>query len=386
MKLLRHHLLLVWAVRNLARHPARHLLLFAAVLSLVTICSMLLFFYQALSETTLSLLGERPALVVRRLTSGGWAPIPEKIALDRVRTIPGILNPRSRIWGTVRGPQGAVTIVADTGNSSEFLSTTTPLSKPMPGEVWVGHGVTSAPDVESLELSGYHTLELSIKGRFDRRTDMATHGLVLVNAQDARYLLGIPPGHASDLAIDVFHAEEAEAVQPELVGAFPWPVQISSRESTLKFYNAYFARQSGFWMLVLIPTLLALVLITASLFQGQIRFKSEMGLLKALGWTSGDIARYHFYRAGAIGLTASIMGIGLAYALVFWPGVTWPNYLFLSQSDHIPALYLGASGIGKVIVEIVALIVVPFLVAAYWATLQGVGADPADLLEEGHWQ
>lgn len=278
-----------------------------------------------------------------------------------------------------------MTIFANSGHKNKTPAESAPLPKPVANEAWIGGGVVEALDTETLELKGYQTLELRVAGRFACNTDMATRGLVLVSPRDARLLLGIPPGHASDLALDVFHAAEAEAIRPELANAFPWPVQIATRESTIKFYTSLFARQSGVWALVLISTLLALVLLTTSLFQGQIRFRSEMGLLKALGWTSGDIARYHFYRAGAIGLTGMIVGVGLAYLLVFWPGVTWPNGLLLSGSSHTPAIYLSASGVGKVLLEITALIVAPFLVAAYWASLKGVSADPADLLEEGQW-
>jgi hypothetical protein len=383
MNVLRHHMLLLWAVRNLTRHPGRHLLLFAAVLLLVTINSALLLFHQAVTETTLSLIGERPALVVRRLTPGGWAPMPEAQALNSVSHIPGVLNPRPRIWGTVQGPQGPVTVFADMGFDTGALPGSAAPPQPGPGEVWIGGGITDTDVKGPLQLSGYRSLQFKIAGEFDRDTDMATHGLVLLSPGDARRLLDIPPGHVSDLAIDVFHAAEAEAILPELETAFPWPVQITTRQSAVKFYTAFFARKSGVWALVLVPTILALVLLTAALFEGQVRFSSEMGLLKALGWTSADIARYHFYRTGAIGLTAAVAGGALAYGLVFYPGVTWPHHLLLFNSPYVPGLYLNASGVAGVILEIAALVVAPFLVAAYWASLKGVGADPADLLEAG---
>jgi hypothetical protein len=385
MNVLRHHMLLLWALRNLTRHPGRHLLLFSAVLSLVMINATLLLCHHALTETTLSLVEEQPALVVRRLTSGGWAPMPAADALDSVSDIPGVLNPRPRIWGTVQGPQGPVTVFANIGRGPGALPESVALPDTGPGEVWIGGGVTDTPGRASLELRGYQSLPFNIAGRFDRDTDMATHGLALLSPEDARRLLGIPAGHVSDLAVDVFHGAEAEAMLPDLENAFSWPVQISTRQSAVKFYTAFFARKGGVWALVLVPTILALVLLTVALFEGQVRFSSEMGLLKAFGWTSGDIARYHFYRTGVIGLTAAVAGAALAYGLVFWPGVTWPNHLLLFNSPYVPGLYLSASGVTGVILEIAALVVVPFLVAAYWASLRGVGADPADLLEAGQW-
>jgi hypothetical protein len=385
MNVSRSYTLLLWAFRSLTCHPGRHLLLFSAVLLLVMINATLLLFHHALTETTLSLVAEQPALVVRRLTSGGWAPMPEVDALDAVSDIPGVIDPHPRIWGTVQGPQGPVTVFADMGHRPGAVPESITLPRPGPGEVWIGGGVTDTPGRASIELRGYRSLPFNIAGRFDRDTDMATHGLVLLPPRDARRLLGIPPGHVSDLAIDVFHGAEAEAMLPELENAFPWPVQIDTRQSAVKFYTAFFARKSGVWALVLVPTILSLMLLTGTLFEGQVRFSSEMGLLKAFGWTSGDIARYHFYRTGAIGLTAAIAGVALAYGLVFWPGAAWPNYLLLFNSPYLPGLYLNASGVAGVILEIAALVVAPFLVAAYWASLKGVGADPADLLAAGQW-
>jgi hypothetical protein len=49
---------------------------------------------------------------------------------------------------------------------------------------------------------------------------------------DARQLLGLAPGQASDLAVHLFRREEEQAILADLAAAFPWPVRITGRSTS----------------------------------------------------------------------------------------------------------------------------------------------------------
>jgi hypothetical protein len=116
---------------------------------------------------------------------------------------------------------------------------------------------------------------------------MAVHDIILLDENDARYILELEKGFASDLAIRVFHEQEADAILPDLVDAFPWPVSlVTTKNETLKMYTASTARRAGLIYLALVPSLLALALIVAAGFKGTRGKMYEAGLLKALGWTT----------------------------------------------------------------------------------------------------
>ena len=85
--------------------------------------------------------------------------------------------------------------------------------------------------------------------------------VVLVHPADARRLLGLASGEAVDLAVDVFHAEEAAALRPELAAAFSWPVRITARSEAVGLYTGGLARRGGLMLIAGIPAVLALVLV-----------------------------------------------------------------------------------------------------------------------------
>lgn len=87
---------------------------------------------------------------------------------------------------------------------------------------------------------------------------MFTHDLVLMNPDDARQLIGLPQGYACDLAIDVFHENEQDAILSDLTASFSWPVECVTR---LQSQGLYAGRLNRNWTLVaiaVIPAVLAL--------------------------------------------------------------------------------------------------------------------------------
>jgi hypothetical protein len=150
---------------------------------------------------------------------------------------------------------------------------------------------------------------------------MAVHDLVLLHVDDARSLLGLRPDQASDLALEVFHPEEAESLANVLKHAFPWPVQVTTRSAIRKAYAAHFSARGGAGLLSFIPAMLALVLLIVALGAWGLQLEPDMGLMKAMGWTSGDLLQLHLTRAALMGCPAFVAGIdGCLGPLWFCPG------------------------------------------------------------------
>jgi ABC-type lipoprotein release transport system permease subunit len=224
-------------------------------------------------------------------------------------------------------------------------------------------------------------LELRVVGRLEPGAALVAHDLVLLDAADARHLLGVPAGHASDLALDVFHVAEEEAILPDLARAFPWPVQVTTRRDALGAYTGGLARRGGIALLAAVPSLLAVVLLALVAVRDRASRRWEVGLLKACGWTTGDVLRFHALRALAIGIPAAVLGLATAYGLVLWPGTTWPGSWLLGWDGPPPPLHLSAGGAALLLVEVTALAVCPWLVATLASALYAAATDPQAALE-----
>jgi hypothetical protein len=373
--------LALWAVRDLLRRPFESLFLTSALALCIAGLGAALMASETLTRTAERLIEQGPAIVVRRVSPVGWEPIPAEEALAIARSVPGVTDARVRIWGTAGGPDGPVTIVGAGSTLPRIEAAGTLRAAPSPGEAVVGRAVTGGGEtVDLFGLDGKRRFR--VVGVFESSTDAATFDLVVLQDEDAGALLGIPRGRASDLAIDVFHDAEAEAMARELSHAFPWPVQVTTRLETLKRYRSAFGLRSGIAASVYIPTLLAMGLVAAATLRDRIRNRREIGLLKALGWTAADTATLELWRTATVAATAAAAGGSLAYGLVFGPGGPWLAGVVFGWRGPLPDLALDPAGAGWVFVEVTAIVLLPFVGAALGPLLLHAAQAPEALMAE----
>jgi hypothetical protein len=100
-----------WSGRDLGRHRVKAALVFLALSTLTAMVATVLLLNQSVALTFDRLLDHSPAIIVRQVGGGGWLPLPVEAALSAVRAVPGVVQPRARIWGVVSHGDQAVTIV-----------------------------------------------------------------------------------------------------------------------------------------------------------------------------------------------------------------------------------------------------------------------------------
>ena len=383
MKRPTHGIMLVWAARDLLRRPGEATLLGLSLLLLTTWIAAALLFTQALETTSARVLQNGPSIVVRRLDAGGWAPFPIEEGLSSARAVPGVLAARPRFWGTVSGPEGAVTAVGWPAGDSETAGAAGIGAPPAPGEAIVGPGVGRLKPGDIITLRGATTLRVSVRSVLPAASSLCAHDVVFLDAGEAARLLGLPRDHASDLAVEVFHASEEEAILPDLSRAFPWPVRITTRSQTSELTAAAITRGGGTTLLLAVPALLALAFLAAGTARDRSGRRAEVGLLKSMGWTTGDVMRLHLSQALALGIPSTSLGLAIAYGLVFWVGTSWPGRLLFGWSGAPPSLSLDPEGAAKVLLEVSALVLLPWVAASAGSALRGATADPQDLIEAG---
>ncbi len=368
--------LLAWALRDLMRRRLESGLLTTALLLTVAVTASPLWLTQALSTTAERMLGEAPSLVVRKFNALGWTPMPSHPSVDIAKSVPGVIAARPRVWGRVAGPDGTLTVIGIEGDWPHHPQAA---ALPRRGEAVVGVDVEwdrTAP----IALTGRKTASFRVVGRSDAKTDIVEPDIVRLHIDDARELLGIPDGYASDLAITVFNPAEESAILPDLTGAFPWPVRITTRTESAGVYAAGLARMGGLAVAFLVPALLALTLLVTVTVRDRFGGRFEIGLLKALGWTTGDIVRLQVSRALLIGIPGTLGGMALACALVFWPPAKWLGRLCPEWQALPSRLSFSPGDAGLVLLEVTGLVVLPFLFATIAMVLRCAVADPQEML------
>jgi hypothetical protein len=169
--------------------------------------------------------------------------------------IPGALTPTPRLWGVVPGPEGPVTVVAADGIIPENVLQWTESPVCRSGRGWPRRG--PRPVGQPVTPGLPNPITVDVIDTFPADTSLATHDLVWTSPDDARQLLGLAPGQASDLAVHLFRQEEEQAILADLAAAFPWPVRITGRSSSALRHHTRAVRTGGIAMVAGIPALLA---------------------------------------------------------------------------------------------------------------------------------
>ena len=374
---------LLWAAREILRRPSDAVMTGICLAVITAMMATVLLLSHAVSDTAGRILSVSPDLVVRRIDAGGWTSIPVDEGMSCIRTVPGVLTVRPRIWGAARTEQGPVTVV---GAGSDFQLAAAGGGKippPGPGRAVVGPGIEAVDGRLLIFLGAADPLAVAVAGRLPDETAMAAYDLVILDPSDAARVLGIAPGFASDLAVEVFHAAEAEVLAPELAQALPWPVRIITRAEAAKNYSGAVLRRGSLAALALLPAVLAvLVLVVVTVRERSFRAKT-VGLFKALGWQTSDVFLVHLFESAMTAIPSVLLGLAAGYGLVFFPGACWPSRLLFGWQRQAPGLFLDPAGALAVLAEIGALILIPYLAAAAGPSLRASLADPQDLLEEG---
>jgi cell division protein FtsX len=381
MKRPQYSTLQIWAFRDILRRPIESLLLAAAMTSTIAIVGTLLLFPRAVYDTVDRLLDAAPAIVVRRIDAAGWQPLPTDEAVQAARTVPGVVSLKPRIWGIVNGPDGPLTVIGFApGTIPEAYKGLLP-RLPEPGQAIVGPGVAAGESAEILQLEGSMRGTYQVIGRLPDNTGIFTHDLVLLNAQDARKLISLPDGYASDLAVDVFHEGEQDAILVDLAAAFPWPVRCVTRRQSAGIYAGGLDRSGTLGTIAVIPAVLAVCLLVAVNIRKSMGRQSDLGIMKAMGWTTGDIVRLQLYRALSVGLPSAAIGVCLSFFLVYWPGTSWLGTIFLGWETIPPKLYLAPQGAITVLLEVAGFVLAPVIGSALLPAVKAATVDVHELIE-----
>lgn len=373
-------LLWLWAARDLLRRPTEGLLTGAALAAFVWIVGAALLLTGSVSGTAARMIEAGPSLVLRRLDAGGFAPVPLS-ATASVAAVPGALQVRPRVWGPARAGKDPVEVYAVDAPVAEALRQA---QLPIPDDETAVVGPGFAHKVRAFVTvvgpGGQATLQMI--GALPETAGLVAQDTFLVSPEVAHRVLGVPVGYATDLVLDVNRESEEDAIRSDLADAVPFVTTISTRHEAVGRTVVSLARRGGLFLLLMLPAGLALLVLVAGAARERAGRAKEVGVLKAVGWTTGDVLTLHLFRAVWVALPALGLGLAGAWLSVFGPFVQWPGALLFGWSGVPPHLYLDPSGAGLVLAQVSATVVLPWLAASLWPAIVASAKDPWALISE----
>ncbi|MEI2770553.1 MAG: FtsX-like permease family protein [Candidatus Competibacter sp.] len=104
--------------------------------------------------------------------------------------------------------------------------------------------------------------------------------------------------------------------------------------------------------------------------------KREIGILKAIGWETGDILRMKLWEGALLSLTAFLVGYTLAWWQVFHGGARLFMPVLKGWAVLYPDFQLTPAVDGQQILVLLAVTVLPYIIATLIPSWRAAIADP----------
>lgn len=374
--------LIGFAVRDLARRPARTALHGAALAALVAVIGTPLLVFRGAEATARAALSDGPTLVVRRVGPlGAVLPVDGEAGAAALRAIRGVATVRPRRWGTAGATVGAVTVVGADAEAASRLRRAG-VRPPEPGEAVRGEGLGGAVVDGRLALAGSTTGPARVFRVVGTVAGGAVaHDVVVLTWADAGGVLGLDAGQASDLAVWLTNEGEEQTLAPELAAALPHAARVVGRGEATRATLAVLGRRSGLAIALVAPAALAMVFLVVATGVGRRDDRHDVAVLLLSGWTARDVAALRALEAAALALPALLLGSAVAWALAIWPGAPPVVGAILDWPGVAPRLDLDPAGALESLAVVLGLVGAPWLGASLLVAGRATAVDPAELLD-----
>jgi len=299
------------------------LLVFAVVIFLLGSFQMLT---GALTSSAEAVLDKTPEITIQKMSAGRQEAIP-LAAMEKLRSIFGIRAIIPRIWGYYFDESNLAnyTVMAleletmpNTGMLDLTLAQGHFPKKTESGTAVIGRSVKTALGLGQRSMFSLFRPDLSLKsfsmvGLFSPQTDLLTNDLIVMNLNDARDLFAIPAAMATDLCVYVANPSEIETIARKIARLLPG-TRVLTKNQIRKTYQVVFSWRSGFASICLLTALVAFAILAWDKASGlSPDERREIGILKILGWETGDILAVRFWESGVVSVLAFMVGCTAAY-------------------------------------------------------------------------
>ncbi len=343
----RHRNILDFALSSLMRRKAKNISLFLVYTLIIFVIASLIFFVQALKREAAQLLTEAPDMVVQTDVA---------------------VNALLLIYGTSGHPFA----VRACGYSYILLRHYTLLvpdtAPPPPGSIMIGTGVARNLRIKTDDLVTFRSysgmpLLLTVSGILPQHSELVAADLVLMAAEDFQAMFKMPQDVATDLAVTVANPRELVTVANKIVEQFPDTRPILKSE-LLRTYDSLFDWRGGMMVVILAAAVLSFVIFAWDKASGlSAEERKEIGILKSIGWETGDVLLLKFWEGAVISLSAFLAGVLLAYLHVFFSSAALFSHALKGWAILYPQFKLVPAVDGYQLSVLFVLAVLPYTAA-----------------------
>ena len=347
-------LLLDYAIRSLMRRFGKSFFILFILSLLIFVLASVLMIADAIKLELNSTLKTLPQITLQRFIAGKQSDVP----IDRVEAlldIEGISAITPRVWGYYYFKPAGVnfSVVGIDAYEEQYSPTLNLLTQNFDMKklankesMIVGEGVKKVlaenyyTDFFNFITGDGQWKKVSIAGVFHSDLALESNDLIILPKQLAYTIFGMERDKATDIVVKVANVKEISMIVQKINERYPDMRAITQDDIRVSYQNI-FDYKSGFFLALFSICAFAFFIIIYDKTSGlSSEEKKEIGILKAVGWSSDDILKEKFYESFSLSLTAFLLGI--AFSLFYVYGLQAPllRNLFMGYSALKPSFAL----------------------------------------------
>lgn len=335
-----HHVnLWLMAAGNLRRYRAKSIAVIVPLALVMAVAAFMMFARGGFVKEAGIARAFLPDITVQGVEAGRVEKISLRV-MDRIKKIPHVRMVVPRVWGylplQLKGASVSYTLVGldmSRGAYDEKIPWTLAAGTFLvPGDrekAVLGSGVAQSfaariNDRLRIEDTLGNQGEFTVVGIFNTAVQVYSTDLIVTSIDDARSFFGYRKDEASDLLVYVDSPAMADAVAWTITRLFSNTRVLTGKALTDLVREAFSRRGGTFQMVWLILLITVLLLVWAQASHINVDLSREIGMLKALGWYTGEIIEMKMMESFLLGLTGTSIGLlaGFIYALMGTPGLS----------------------------------------------------------------
>lgn len=393
-----------FTVSSLLRRKVKNMGLLVLYTLIVFVVASTMFFTYAIKREAAFILRNSPEIVVQNLVAGRHDLLPVAY-LEEIKAIRGVAGVESRLWGyfydslvganytLLVPPQKEKTkltrltaVVENVSGDPHAVEESQPLFEyegtPLePGTLIIGNGVArlrsmSKNDYFPFMAADGGIMNLRVVDTLSSVSELVSSDLILMHESDFRKLFGISPDFITDAIVTVRNPSEIQTVAGKIKKRIRSARPII-RDEILRTYSSIFNWRGGMMIVIFSAAVLAFVIFAwdkaSGLSAGE---RQEIGILKAVGWETGDVIQMKFWEGAIISLSAFLSGVISAYIHVFFTGAAVFEPALKGWSSLYPNFKLTPFVNAEQLTTLFFLTVIPYTVATIVPIWRAATIDP----------
>jgi hypothetical protein len=301
-----------FTLSSLWRRKLRNLSLLVVYALVIFLLASVIFFANALRKEAEAVLEGSPEMIVQRTIGGRHSLIPINYA-EKIQQIRGASSVKPRLWGyyyhPASGANYTLMVPEKFTRPDDTVETGSGVLRTW-GNLWEDRMYFKTFDGQSVLLEPINSMAVE--------TDLVSADLILMSEPTFRKISGVPEGQATDLTVRIRNVRESRVIAEKIVLALPDTRPIL-KEEVIRTYTSLFDWRSGYIIVLLGGAVLAFFIFAWDKATGlSAEEKTEIGILKAIGWDTSDVLIMKFWEGAVISVLAFLAGVIAAYVHVFF--------------------------------------------------------------------